>query len=300
MMGELLRMPERRDQDGSEFTPAIPPDEAAPAAPTDLTERLAAAEERARRAEEKAYFDRSTGVSTIAGLDDYLETTYGISFSDPDIHDPNKPPLTHAGFIVADVCDLKRVNDNPEWGGHKVGDAMLKDAAQGMQEIAKTFTAQDEEAGVNARVTRLGGDEFGVLVTFPDHMSQDDMTRVMHELQTKLTEGLSQLDPEDWNKYQKGSRIKPVVAFGSAVAPLTRPSDDQEQGYTLQSVVEAADQKMYTHKKRLKAGGIVEGRDEPEAAADRLKRDAIRRARMATHYAQSAATPRKPGLDISA
>lgn len=121
-------------------------------------------------------------------------------------------------IISLDVNDLKRVNDTY---GHESGDRLLSNFGRILDEVFR----KDGTSG------RLGGDEFVVLTknTSPQHLDEllSTLDRRLHEF--------SDNDDDEWEYH---------AAYGYA---FREESEDEHNTYLL------ADQRMYEHKKMMKA-----------------------------------------------
>jgi diguanylate cyclase (GGDEF)-like protein len=136
--------------------------------------------------------------------------------------------------LLIDMDDFKTVNDLL---GHNVGDCVL-------MSVAAVLRA---EAGVGGLPVRVGGDEFGVLLTQGDTDPEELARRILVAFDQPLSE----------------HRLLVQASIGVAGA---RP------GSTLHSVLRDADVAMYTAKQRGKASFVryVEGMEEPVLAHAKL------------------------------
>ena len=121
-----------------------------------------------------------------------------------------------ASLIYFDLDDFKAINDSI---GHTGGDAVLKQLASVLQ-----ANVRDTD-----RIGRLGGDEFGVLLSHADqaqaHVKADQLAQKLHQL------------PTVWD----GKEIALSFAYG---AFELRGGDNAELAIT------RADEAMYAHKRR--------------------------------------------------
>lgn len=125
----------------------------------------------------------------------------------------------HLGLLYIDLNDFKPVNDDH---GHAVGDKVL-------QHVAKTMTDCVRESDI---VSRLGGDEFCVLVNEIEH---PDSCRVLIE---KMKQAIAEPITID----------DKVIELTASIGMATFPG----QGDTLDALLNFADLSMYadkTHKK---------------------------------------------------
>lgn len=122
------------------------------------------------------------------------------------------------GVIVADVNRLKQINDER---GHIQGDDALKGIAEALSWIEKKSSKRI--------VARIGGDEF--LIVIP-HADQSMLEEMMQGVEQRL-ESVSQRIGIDLS-----------LSVGMALYP--------EDGKTLESLIQASDLNMYSHK--MKSG----------------------------------------------
>jgi diguanylate cyclase (GGDEF)-like protein len=120
-----------------------------------------------------------------------------------------------ASLIFVDLNDLKKINDGK---GHGAGDAALA-------HVAKVLSANVRQTDV---VGRLGGDEFGVLLTQADHPIA---IRKSQELSA-----LTAAEPVRWN----GDDFNVRIACGVADIP---------KGASADQAMEKADSAMYAVKR---------------------------------------------------
>jgi diguanylate cyclase (GGDEF)-like protein len=120
-----------------------------------------------------------------------------------------------ASLIYFDLNDFKAINDSI---GHSGGDAVLK-------QLASVLAANVRDTD---RLGRLGGDEFGVLLSHADqaqaHMKADLLARKLHEA------------PTIWN----GQTIPLSFAYGAF---------EMKAGDSADLAIARADEAMYVHKR---------------------------------------------------
>jgi diguanylate cyclase (GGDEF)-like protein/PAS domain S-box-containing protein len=120
-------------------------------------------------------------------------------------------------LLFLDLDDLKLVNDAL---GHGAGDALLREAAR---RIRGAVRASDT-------VSRLGGDEFGVIL---DDLSDDaEVARVSERIEKACAAPFSVSDYTDTVRYSLGTALFP------------------EDGETANGLLRRADERMYAAKKR--------------------------------------------------
>lgn len=113
---------------------------------------------RAERAEAEAETDALTGLYNRRGWDRLLAA-----------EESRCRRYGHAASVVSvDLDDFKKVNDLQ---GHSIGDKMLVDAAQALNDATR-----DSDV-----VARVGGDEFAVLAVHCEHKQSKQLVARMHE-----------------------------------------------------------------------------------------------------------------------
>lgn len=120
-------------------------------------------------------------------------------------------------FIVLDIDDFKKVNDNYS---HLTGDKVLQKVAELLQE-----NVRDPDS-----VIRYGGDEFLIMTPETD--------KVIDGMVNRLTEKL-----EEWNDQSELVDVPVTAAIG-------RASWNPEQNADIEEVLARADSQMYLEKKR--------------------------------------------------
>jgi len=130
--------------------------------------------------------------------------------------------IRDVAFIVADINNLKKVNDNL---GHECGDEYIKNASTF---ICRTFK--------HSPVFRIGGDEFFVALTGEDYERRYELVNTMSDTMGKLCS--SEQDPV--------KRIS--VAFG-----LADYDADMDEG--IDDTIKRADNEMYQNKREQKKSG---------------------------------------------
>lgn len=122
---------------------------------------------------------------------------------------------TPASLLYFDLDGFKQINDTY---GHAGGDAALSHFAQALLE-----NVRDSDS-----VGRLGGDEFGVLLS---HATQEQATRKADDLAEKL-----RAVPAPWN----GMKIPVSFSYGAF---------ELKSGENADSAMARADEAMYAHKR---------------------------------------------------
>lgn len=125
----------------------------------------------------------------------------------------------NSSVLYFDINGMKTINDAH---GHAAGDAAVL-------HVARTLTENVRESDV---VGRLGGDEFGVILSHADAaMAQDKAQMLSAAIRTS---------PFTW----KGSAISLTVSYGAYTF---------DQGESADAILEAADRAMYAHKQEGRA-----------------------------------------------
>lgn len=128
------------------------------------------------------------------------------------------------GIISLDMDGLKEINDNY---GHRAGDAAIR-------EIALRIKNTLGELGT---VSRLGGDEFGIIVT--TIAGRNDITSLIHQIDEEITK------PFEFENI----KINLKVSIGYA--------HFKEDGIDLEVLIEKADKSMYEVKRERKGKGNI-------------------------------------------
>jgi diguanylate cyclase (GGDEF)-like protein len=112
----------------------------------------------------QAFEDPLTGLANRRGLDDY--------FSDLDIE------AAQPAVLLCDLDSFKEINDRR---GHPAGDALLRQVADGLNEIASATT--------DSIVARLGGDEFCIVLPSAAGPDAERFARAASQLIGERTAG---------------------------------------------------------------------------------------------------------------
>jgi diguanylate cyclase (GGDEF)-like protein len=125
---------------------------------------------------------------------------------------------SEVGIIICDLNGLKSLNDNL---GHKYGDIMIKESGN----LLNKYSAE------NIIVSRIGGDEFSMILTGIDETYVSDIIKSINK---------------DINKFNESSEeIKINMAIGFAVS--------QNSLNNMNSLFTKADKRMYQEKKNMKS-----------------------------------------------
>lgn len=122
-----------------------------------------------------------------------------------------------AGILMIDLNGLKQVNDS---FGHRAGDAMIKEAANRLKQVARQSDT----------VARLGGDEFGAILS-------------PVEVENGIQAAIDRIKAETASPFQFENRTFQLSAsIGAAHFP--------DESVEIEHLIELADQRMYEVKRR--------------------------------------------------
>lgn len=128
------------------------------------------------------------------------------------------------GVISLDMDGLKEINDNY---GHRAGDAAIKEIAS---RIKNTIDKLDT-------VSRLGGDEFGIIVS--NVTNRSDIISLINRIEYEV------IKPFEFENF----KIKLMVSIGYA--------HFKEDGIDIEVLIEKADKSMYEIKRKRKGLGNI-------------------------------------------
>ncbi len=163
-----------------------------------------------------ASLDALTGIRNRRSFDSDLNDAIQLSRRD------SEKRVYHA-IMFLDLDYFKQINDNM---GHGGGDEALKKFAK----TAEAATRQGEH------IYRLGGDEFGILLTDSESVSPEDAQQHFHAAQIRFEKAFSTLTFE-----YKGDEIPLQASTGFHIVQGTETADQLK---------EIADQALYESKKR--------------------------------------------------
>lgn len=144
---------------------------------------------------------------------DEMTGLYNRRYFENKLEELNNPSRYNLSVIIADINNLKIINDNY---GHKKGDQYIKETA----DLLKSVTREKDI------ISRIGGDEFAIIL--PD-TNKKECSQIIKRIKRKAKK-----HPE---KYFS-------IAFGYIY---------NSQNYkTLEAMINAADRKMYHNKKKIK------------------------------------------------
>lgn len=128
-------------------------------------------------------------------------------------------------LMFVDLNNLKTVNDNKVWGSHALGDTYVKLVS----ELLKRSLRMEDIVG------RLGGDEFGILLT---NLSKDDAMKLLSRIKSAMDQ-LIDNNPSFKNIPPKILGLSIGISFW----------DGREN---IDSLVDRADKEMYREKRQSK------------------------------------------------
>lgn len=215
----------------------------------EIIERQAIQQELLKKTEEIqkiAYFDNLTGLPNRLNINETLEKEMTNA----------RLGLTTGAILSIDLDDIKSINDT---FGHKYGDALIKESALRILEVA----------GDDCFVGRLGGDEFIViLIGISDRKNVTDFADRINKVLSDSVEIY-------------GMRFHISASAGVVIYP--------EHGYSVEEILKNVDNAMYNAKKMGKNCWRLYTTDMHEEAYDKLKltnhlRYALDRAELSLHY----------------
>lgn len=175
-----------------------------------------------RRAEEKihqlAYYDSLTNLPNRVLLQEHLENDLAFA----------KRYNTTLAVLFLDLDDFKRVNDTL---GHAVGDLLLQEVGKRLRKNLRCggAGAKSNTINVNAMVSRMGGDEFIILLSSIEDVS--DAISVANRILNVLTQPYNIL----------GNNLYTSPSIGISMYPT--------DGLTAQDLLRNADMAMYSAKR---------------------------------------------------
>jgi diguanylate cyclase (GGDEF)-like protein len=165
------------------------------------------------------YNEASERLSLVDPLTDTFNRRYMDQVLGKDLSRAERQGIS-LGFLMIDVNDFKSVNTG---FGHLTGDRVLVEVAHVLK---KTFRAADT-------IIRFGGDEFLVVLSDTDNATAQP---ALGRLQTQI---------EKWNNSGSIPDYRMSLSWGL---------EFYVKGSDLRTVLNAADQKMYQHKRAFNAG----------------------------------------------
>ena len=172
------------------------------------------------------------------------------------------------GLLFLDLDNFKRINDSL---GHSAGDLLLREVAKRLSHCVREsdIVAHYVEASARIDVSRLGGDEFTVV------LNQLDKPESAGHVAQRLIKAL--IKPMTI----EGHELVVTPSIGIAVAP--------RDGAAVEELLKAADTAMYHAKSSGKNNFLFYNEDMDAAGVERLKleselRRAIERDELVLHY----------------
>ena len=154
---------------------------------------------------------------------------------------------TTFGIVIGDLNNLKLINDSL---GHNAGDEYIR---QFCKLLCDTFS--------HSPIFRIGGDEFAVVLRGRDYQAKNE-----------LIDGLRHR-----MLYNKETGSGPVAAIGMSVFDVTRDKQVSE-------VFDRADSEMFSNKRALKRGIVIEEKSEESAKEVVHEIPEIRKQRLDSLY----------------
>jgi diguanylate cyclase (GGDEF)-like protein len=165
------------------------------------------------------------------GKHDVLTRLHNRAFFNEELNRLERSALRPVSAVMIDLNGLKEANDTL---GHDAGDALLRRLGEVLNGVA---------SGRNT-VSRIGGDEFAILMPGADRAAAIGMTETAAEL-LKIN-----------NQFY--SNLPLSISYGIATS---------EAGEKLEAVIRRADAAMYEHKRRHYESRSVERSGKPASAA---------------------------------
>lgn len=153
---------------------------------------------------------------------DTLTEIYNREFFERNMDKYNKYIDVSVAIILCDLDELKYVNDHD---GHKKGDVLIKESAQ----LLNRYFSE------NAVVSRVGGDEFAVILINVDQVQVESRCE---QLSNEISE---------YNMNSKDVTIKMSMGYASSERSIGK----------MESLFTEADQKMYQDKRAKKEQNLI-------------------------------------------
>ena len=221
----------------------------------DISERV----EAARRIRDLAYFDSLTGLANRARFGEMLRA---------ELERCGRTEQRFA-LLFLDIDRFKQVNDSL---GHRAGDELLKMIGQRLKGLIRATdaisilsVAETEDAQRHAPISRVGGDEFTILVSSLEH--PQDAARVARRTIHALSRSFQIADQE--------------IFVGASVGIAVWPDD----GVTAEELLQSADTAMYHAKNRGGQGYEFFNHTMSASSSKRLQIESnLRRARVREEF----------------
>ena len=152
------------------------------------------------------------------GKHDILTKLHNRAFYTDELNRLERKSLRPVSAVVIDLNGLKEANDER---GHDAGDALLRRFGEVLNSVVKS----------PHHATRIGGDEFAVLMPGADQQAAIGMIETINEI-LKIN-----------NQFYSDALLS--VSMGSATS---------EPGETMEALMKRADDAMYEHKRSFYAG----------------------------------------------
>jgi diguanylate cyclase (GGDEF)-like protein len=171
-----------------------------------------------RRLKDESITDDLTGLTNRKGWNEFVE----------EYEEKRKKINEPVTVMVADLDNLKEINDRL---GHDVGDNLLQESANLLQETSRKTDF------VSKVVSRAGGDEFYLLLP---SMNDDGANKFIERLENSIKE----YNSKDQSQRNLPLDVQISISIGFEVVEDNEPIDQ---------AIRKADEKMYEHKISKKA-----------------------------------------------
>lgn len=131
--------------------------------------------------------------------------------------------------VMADLDGLKKINDDPRYGGHDIGDYALKTIAT---RLRKSFRDTDI-------VAHISGDEFGIILV----VEAKDEDRAKSKVETFLRKMLDTVNRPIPHPDHQNYLLPLSISVGAALKRLDKTGCDKDQ------LIRAADDELYAAKR---------------------------------------------------
>ncbi len=210
------------------------------------------------RLRQMAYYDSLTALPNRRLFTEQLDLLLRLAHRNEEI----------LGLLFVDLDNFKRINDSL---GHSAGDELLREVGRRLSSCVRDsdVVAHYVESGPNIDVSRLGGDEFTVVLN--QIQAEEDAGLVARRLIEALSEPM----------VIEGHELVVTPSIGIAVAP--RDATDVD------GLLKAADTAMYHAKSNGKNNCLFYHSEMDAAGVDRLEleadiRKALERGEFVLHY----------------
>ena len=166
---------------------------------------------------------KAEGYLEYLGKHDVLTGLRNRAFFGEEINRLERKGPQPVTVILTDLNGLKAVNDE---GGHAAGDAVLRRVGEVLSKLVERPDPASGRPGVRATASRIGGDEFALLLPGCDERHGAQVVEQLHELLALN------------NQFHGGAPIS--LSIGAATG---------REGERLETVIHRADAQMYAAKR---------------------------------------------------